>query len=526
MKASVALIAAAVLASAATAAGPSSPPAAEGNAKYASAAASAMETIASLQSASRGRKRAGTGRGDAAAHNGYPDGLSSESALFDRETRAVYWQGGRRSDAASLASSLAGPVLGRHGAGRHVRACVLTAALWLWAWGVLARHLAGKYFEGEDGARVYRSLLALPFLTELENPVARRAAASLVRPALRFALLLVHALLHVRLPPYSPLALAAVVGLYLLESSTCSTRRYLSHSLDAPGELRAYLDGLRAAPPAVRWTVRCFHYEERPALRPVGRLLRKDADNPPPWLARKVVTHEAAARYNATSWDDRTYASAWRRAPAKTSDGDGEGPAPLGKISLTKLLVLRDRAAREDYFAQQARFVSVEGRRDVHAEFATEIDVEGFRPKVLAVRAAGGGGGGGRGLASSALFRRRMYALCVLLGLSLPYRIWFAGRCDELRVSVAKEASCAAARPDGDGEEAGGEDDGTPPGPSSSSSSSSWFRGWRSAPDPAEEGRRARELFVRTMEEHSLYSPSNSTVEAAAAVGGRDAEDR
>ena len=36
-------------------------------------------------------------------------------------------------------------------------------------------------------------------------------------------------------------------------------------------------------------------------------------------------------------------------------------------MTLSKLLVLKDRATREDYFAQQAAFVMMEGRKDVHA---------------------------------------------------------------------------------------------------------------------------------------------------------------
>jgi hypothetical protein len=41
--------------------------------------------------------------------------------------------------------------------------------------------------------------------------------------------------------------------------------------------------------------------------------------------------------------------------------------APFSKLTLSKLLVLKDKNTRDDYFAQQAAFVMLEGRKDVHA---------------------------------------------------------------------------------------------------------------------------------------------------------------
>ena len=49
--------------------------------------------------------------------------------------------------------------------------------------------------------------------------------------------------------------------------------------------------------------------------------------------------------------------------------------APFTKLSLSKILVLSDAKAREDYFSQQANFASLEGRRDDHAEFSTSLIV-------------------------------------------------------------------------------------------------------------------------------------------------------
>ena len=60
--------------------------------------------------------------------------------------------------------------------------------------------------------------------------------------------------------------------------------------------------------------------------------------------------------------------------------------APFTKLSLSKILVLSDIKAREDYFSQQANFVSLEGRRDDHAEFSTSINGKIFNCSLFEVR--------------------------------------------------------------------------------------------------------------------------------------------
>ncbi len=66
-------------------------------------------------------------------------------------------------------------------------------------------------------------------------------------------------------------------------------------------------------------------------------------------------------------WEDHTLASTWRRAPRSFSSESKGEEAPFGKVTLSKLLVLKDKDTREDYFAQQAAFVTLEGRKDVQA---------------------------------------------------------------------------------------------------------------------------------------------------------------
>ena len=134
--------------------------------------------------------------------------------------------------------------------------------------------------------------------------------------------------------------------------------------------------------------------------------------------------------------------------------------------------------------------------------------VDGFRPKLLAVRPARRAF-----LLSPALSRPHVYGLCTLLGLSLPYRLWFARRCDEIRVTVTKEARCV--KEDADEKE----------GDTAGSGKASWFRGGRrrGASAAAEESRRAQELFRQRMQSFSLYgeTPSKETATTSAAKDGK-----
>jgi len=293
--------------------------------------------------------------------------------------------------------------------------------------------------------------------------------------------------------------------------------------MNAPAEVESYLEQLRNVEPSVTWKVRCFHYEEREFWNwckgLVGRMVleryrasggeggNNKSDNvkstiassssegfvgaPPSWMARKVVTHQAKGTYKFGSWEDHTLASLWKRSQSFSSSTSSHHEAPFSKLTLSKLLVLKDKNTREDYFAQQAAFVMLEGRKDVHAEFATSIEVEGFRPKLLAVRPVRHATN-----ISAALFRQHVYVLFTLLGLSLPYRMWFAKHCDEIRVTVVKETSTAENENEKEGE-------------MTTEGKSSWFRGkWGrgSSSSKADISReRAQELFRSRMRSFSLY---------------------
>ncbi|KAL7552919.1 hypothetical protein ACHAWF_016172 [Thalassiosira exigua] len=491
--------------------------------KYTAAAESAMKTMRSLASGSR---------------RPIPPNLLSESALMDKETNAIYWQGG----ADIISTSLTKPYLTQRGF-LHVKATILTAALWLWVWGKLSRYLASRYFESGGTVQDHKLLFSLPLISPEKAPPILRKIASFISPVVQFFLLLFHCLLYLRLPQYSPKVIATTIILYLLEAYSCSTRRYLSHALDAPAEVESYLEQIRRVEPAVTWKVRCFHYEDREFWKNIQNCtgawkiwtnwMRKSvedggdadeggkardqigaapsnsgskngaetvSDSPPLWLARKVITHQAVGTYKFGSWEDCTLASLWKRSQSFSSTSQ-EAPAPFSKLTLSKLLVLKDKATRENYFAQQAAFVMQEGRKDVHAEFATSISVPGFRPKLLAVHPVRRASN-----VSAALFSQHVYVLFTLLGLSLPFRIWFAKHCEEIRVTVVKETSSAEIPKDAE----------VPP-----EVKASWFRGkWgrSSSSSPMDmDSKRAQELFRQNMQSYSLYDDESTAKQQTAA---------
>jgi len=450
--------------------------------------------------------------------------LLSESALMDKETNAIYWQGG----ASTLSHSITNPYLTQKGI-KHVKATILSAALWLWIWGHISRYLVTKYFTPTSNqSNSHKLLFSLPFISTDDistlHPILR-SIISFITPIIQFFLLIFHSLLYLRLPQYSPKVLATTIILYLLEAWNCSTRRYLSNGMNAPTEVEAYLEKMRSVEPSVKWKVRCFHYEDRELWKSIsgfGKIMgswidkkgevdggddttidntkqaftqsssETFAESPPFWMSKKVVTHQAVSTYKFANWEDHTLASLWKRSQSFSSNSQ---EAPFSKLSLSKLLLLKDRRTRQDYFAQQSAFVMLEGRKDVHAEFATTIEVDGFRPKLLAVRPVRLGAH----KVSAALFRQHIYILSTLLGLSLPFRIWFAKHCDEIRVTVVKETCNTHSGTTNGGEVVTAEP------------KSSWFRSWgkSATPQPSTatfDSKKAQELFRTSMQQFSLYN--------------------
>ena len=202
--------------------------------------------------------------------------IMGESALVDKETGRIIWEGGTTTLSASLA-----PILG-YGI-KHVRATLLT--------GILLLAIVGGIM-----ARIRRFIRASVSADSRSWPVT--------------ALLFLADWTIFRVPQLSGTFLLAAIALYLIESYTCSTRRYLANALSSPVEVEDYIEQLREEPPVVTWKLRCFHYERRKWISLVRLLtMRKEEEAdllsssapPSPWIfARKVVTHQAQSTYNYT----------------------------------------------------------------------------------------------------------------------------------------------------------------------------------------------------------------------------------
>ena len=352
-----------------------------------------------------------------------PSLVIGESALMDKETGRVFWEGGSSSTLSASVAPKLKAILGVH----HLKASLLSGILLLAVVGFLAQWLKDKI----DQSTLFQ---------RRPRPFYLNASLFLIQWTI------------LRAPKFEPWFLASIVILYLLEAFFCSTKRFLANAIEGD-ELEKYLEQLRDTPPVIEWKVRSFHYEPRAWTAPLAGLLEvwgqirqkqkstvassllepsSQEVSQPSWVRRKKVTQVSTGSYNFTSCVDRTVVGVWKRANAV----DSANSAPFIKLTLTKLLVLADAKTRHDYFQQQSQFVTDHCQEDRMAEFSTNIQVAGYKPKLLAVRH--------RRQATtiaSRFFRLHFFWFFTLLGLSLPYRIWLSNHCDEMRVTITKETS-------------------------------------------------------------------------------------
>jgi hypothetical protein len=98
---------------------------------------------------------------------------------------------------------------------------------------------------------------------------------------------------------------------------------------------------------------------------------------------------------------------------------------------MVKLLLFANPETIQSYREQENAFFWTEGQRDQHTDKTTYVEVEGFKPKLLAVRTVMGAKGTGN-------IRVHFFWLFTLLGLTVPYRMWFARHCDRVELLLAK----------------------------------------------------------------------------------------
>lgn len=345
--------------------------------------------------------------------------IFGESALVDRETGRIFWEGGSSS---TLSESL-GPQLLKHGV-VHAKATILSTVLWFVLYGLISTWLRSKLDRSDQIQSLQSNVMAA-------IPIA----------LLKWTLLGV--------PRLDSWILALVVLLYLTEAYFSSTHQYLCNRKESH-DVETYIEQLREEAPEVTWKVRAFHYvpslwiQPQKLVQSFRSLWKKDSDKDEESstdrlmslfpFRRKHVSHRATASFACDGWKDQTTAGVWKKSLVRQKRG-ATGPPPLAKLSFTQIVVLSDRKAREEYFQQQARFVAEHGR-DALAEFATSIELPRFRPRLLAIRKDQH--------RRPFLFSRRAFWICTLLGLTVFYRVWMASHCDEIRVTVVKETTTGA----------------------------------------------------------------------------------
>lgn len=287
-----------------------------------------------------------------------------ESAIVDKESGRVYWQGGRQS----LFESTVGHSYLSHQDGilRHVRASIFSLILWI----SFVRWLANWALRQKLLITKWKTILhPSERVVEIAKALARMVLLSLAY-----------------LPDFGRTFTYFIFSMYILESYFCSTRKYLANELSCPDNIEIFMEKLRRAKPSIQWRIRCYHYEKRKFISLLILLVdvfafwrKEDKDRDeiikgPSIFTKKVVTHQAEQEYRYGSFKDETIRGIWRQARSGTSI-----MATFTKISLHKILLFSDMKTRKDYFSQQKRFIHEEASNDVYAEFSTRVDGKDFR---------------------------------------------------------------------------------------------------------------------------------------------------
>lgn len=318
--------------------------------------------------------------------------IFAESALIDKESGRIFWEGG---SASTLSASLM-PKLSEFGL-VHMKASILSILLLL----TLVSRLLG--------------MITIP------KPIE-------TTPRMIAATWTVAAFLFRRIPQVDNRVVSLLVILYLLEAYFCNTRNYLTNAIPSPDGVETFIESLREQEPLLSWTVRSFHYTRPWSLG--GRCSSSSM------FKRKVISGQSTGVYNYPQCLDKTLAGVWKRSMSTN------GVAPFAKLALNKILMLGNENARRDYFNQQSAFVEAHqtSHEDEYTEFSTKIEIPGFRNRLLAVRRPE------EGDKTSRYFRHQLFWFFTCLGLTVPYRMWFTRHCDMIRVSVVKETYCETPR--------------------------------------------------------------------------------
>jgi hypothetical protein len=307
--------------------------------------------------------------------------ILGESAIIDKETGQVFWQGGKQS----LFDSTVGHSYlysQQEGVLQHIRASLLSCILWI----SFIRFIAEW------------TLRQKVFITKLTEKIIHPSQKIVdVLRILTRAVLFCFACL----PNFGREFLMLTIILYLSEAYNCSTRKYLTNSISCPEEVESFMEGLCEEEPTVTWKIRCYHYEKRKWLRmllvfvemwnnvsrrltarqtsdenahdTIGSSIPRHDEQPPilrkSFFTRKVITHQSKQNYKIAHWHDDTISGIWKQAQATTTV-----LAAFTKISVYKLLLFENKQTRIDYFKQQSDFIGSEAAKDDFAEFSTHVN--------------------------------------------------------------------------------------------------------------------------------------------------------
>jgi TMEM151 family len=355
--------------------------------------------------------------------------VMGESALIDKETGRLFWEGGSST---TLVESIESKVKSQIGV-EHLKATILTCTLLVALCGFLSVQIQDK----------------LNRWTILDTcPSIYRLVATIFFSSSKFILQCI--------PKFDPIFIFLVYLVYMLESYGSSTRNYLSNAMHGPNEIEAYLREMKHVRPVIEFSVRCFHYENRNWMIPfrgIYNAMRRAKQETSissqatmfSFLSRKkVVSSVNKGCFNYQQCDDKTVVAVWKRARAtvatmvpssKKFQDSGIAAAPVIKLVLSKVVALADEKTRNEYLLQQRKFVRKYSQLDDYAEFATSIHYDQFKPRLLIVRSP---------KTTSALkltCSSWMFWLFTTFGLTVPYRIWLASNCDVLRLIMVKETS-------------------------------------------------------------------------------------
>ena len=206
-----------------------------------------------------------------------PTHLIGESALIDKETGQVYWQGGKR-DTQSLLSPTNSLSTNDNITTYHLKSSLLTGLLVLSLGSILLSWIR-NYLSTRQTNKLYYFFKICTILLYI-IPLPK--------------------ILH------HPMIIATILLLYFIEAYNCNTRKYICNSMDCY-DFEKYMNDIEDAKPEVSWKVRCFHYDDKfkkgVAVKTEDDLVEFGGnENGSRWNKKKVITHEISKEYNYTRY--------------------------------------------------------------------------------------------------------------------------------------------------------------------------------------------------------------------------------